>query len=105
MRDDGKKDMVESEFTPISTEDGESLAEEISAKKFIETSAKTSKNLQELFQQAIEIALDFKYGNSESESKPEPEPVPVQPVDNKESNSKGSKKKDSKPKKKKWWNR
>jgi len=133
MRDDKIKDMVESEFTPISTEAGQELADEIGAKAFIESSAKTSYNLDKLFHQAIDLALEFHYGSSEpvsgssdnsntepkkEESKPEEskkeEPTPVESTNGKDSKKKGSKVKESKSKlkedgskkkKKKWWNR
>merc|ERR1711874_558891 len=62
-------DIVEERFTPVSTEMGEELAEEIGAKKFIETSAKTGHNLKELFEQAIELAMAYKFPDSVTDNK------------------------------------
>eukprot|EP01130_Rhizamoeba_saxonica_P002047 TRINITY_DN1184_c0_g1_i2.p1 TRINITY_DN1184_c0_g1~~TRINITY_DN1184_c0_g1_i2.p1 ORF type:complete len:235 (+),score=65.89 TRINITY_DN1184_c0_g1_i2:176-880(+) len=51
------------DYEPVSTEQGESLAEEIGAEKFIEVSAKTGKKLHKLFQETVDIVLDHRKKN------------------------------------------
>ena len=133
MRDANLADSVDVLCSPISRADGEALAKEIGAKAFIETSAKTGSNLQELFQQAIELALATKYAEptpiaveAPKEEKPksksssskrsssrkgskvkvEDKPTPTpEKTEKTEKDDKEDPKKPEKEKKKKWWNR
>ena len=61
MRENKQPDQTEETFTPVSTEQGRELAEEIGAKYFEEISALTGNNLEKLFTTAIQIAVDHKY--------------------------------------------
>jgi len=55
------------EYKPVSTEKGETLAEEINAEKFIEVSAKTGHNLRQLFQDAVAIVIKARKAKSGEE--------------------------------------
>jgi GTPase SAR1 family protein len=49
------------EMRKVSTEEGMALAKEIGAVAFIETSAKTGKNVEEMFQQITNSILDLSH--------------------------------------------
>jgi Ras-related C3 botulinum toxin substrate 1 len=63
------------EFKPVSTEMGQKLAKEIGAERYIEVSAKTNANLQELFQQAVEtVSMSKKQTDNDDHTKEDDEP-------------------------------
>ena len=58
LRDAGVQDPHAEGFEPISTERGEELAQSIGAAKYVEVSAKTRKNLDQVFQAAVTCVLE-----------------------------------------------
>eukprot|EP01095_Lingulamoeba_sp_RSL-Kostka_P012177 TRINITY_DN4780_c1_g1_i5.p1 TRINITY_DN4780_c1_g1~~TRINITY_DN4780_c1_g1_i5.p1 ORF type:complete len:225 (+),score=82.90 TRINITY_DN4780_c1_g1_i5:396-1070(+) len=58
MREEGIKDPHMDEFEPISSDSGRELAEDIEACGFVECSAKTGKNLQKVFQEAVKYVME-----------------------------------------------
>jgi len=80
LREANLPDIVEDEFSPVSEEDGRTLANDIDAKAFVETSAKTGHNLESLFHQAIALALRFKY-EQQGATPQSPPPAAKKPTD------------------------
>ncbi|KAJ5074453.1 hypothetical protein M0811_01084 [Anaeramoeba ignava] len=72
LRDDQDtiNNLEEKGLSPISYQEGFDLANEINANEYIECSAKTQQNVKNLFDKAIQIAVDSKRGNqSKNQSK------------------------------------
>jgi small GTP-binding protein len=68
LREAGVKDPNSGKFEPITSEQGQQLAKEIGAVKYLEVSSKTGQNLQEVFQNAVEHALSCRDGGTDSTS-------------------------------------
>lgn len=54
---DGNKGSVPKGFTPITTEQGETLAKQIGAKAYVECSAVTQKGLRNVFEEGVRVAM------------------------------------------------
>jgi len=70
LREAKQPDPGTGEFAPVSNDKAQSMAEKIGAEKFVEVSAKTGKNLHQLFKDAIAIVLANRklHGGGEEES-------------------------------------
>jgi len=93
LREAKIKDPHLDKFEEISTAEGQALAKEIDAVAYIEASAKTGKNLKELFAAAIKSALEAR-GE-------EDEPEPPKPKKRSKKSSRDGEKKERSSKKKK----
>jgi len=71
LRDSGTADPHASEYEPVSTSEGEAMAKDIGATKYVEVSAKTRKNLTKVFETAVDCVLEAKGGGGGSSSKSE----------------------------------
>jgi len=68
LRDSGTADPHASEYEPVSTSEGEAMAKDIGASKYVEVSAKTRKNLTKVFETAVDCVLEAKGGGGSSSS-------------------------------------
>jgi len=71
LRDSGTQDPHASEYEPVSTSEGESMAKDIGASRYVEVSAKTRKNLTKVFETAVDCVMAAKGGGSLSVSSKE----------------------------------
>lgn len=60
LREAGEVDPATKELDPVSTEEGESMRKSIKATQYLEVSSKTRKNLDNVFQVAIDLVLDLR---------------------------------------------
>jgi len=56
------------EFAPVSNDKAQTMAESIGAEKFVEVSAKTGKNLHQLFKEAVSIVLKTRKAHGEEDT-------------------------------------
>jgi len=65
LRDSGTADPHASEYEPIPKTEGDAMAKEIGATKYVEVSAKTRQNLNKVFETAVDCALGNKVTDHE----------------------------------------